>query len=435
MEQLERRRTAGRPTHVALLASVTAQGFIAAYLFVYLWQPFARIRATPDVVQFRLLPLLGVIALLLALLLAGPDRLRRIRVPWALVAYLGWAALSITWTSQWDNGLVVIKGELLSLTLVWLVASTIPVPALLRTIMLSFVTIATVSLVYVVISPRARSQVIGDQSEILQLGWLAGFYSKNFLGMFAVLGVVMVLAVITDRRLQAALGGLFVLLLFGSRSATAAVALIVTLATWSALTWGRALVDRIRSHGSGAAIGAAVGTIILAALALPAVMLAYGKDSTLSKRTEIWSESWRVITEAPLVGHGIGAVWFNADDPITRRLDDAIGFTSYHAHNGVLDVWLSLGVVGVVLMLAFVVHTGILANRARRIGGPSGVVGRWALTMLAAVATMAIVEPLLRQGTLGLLIMVWVIVAKVTDDEPHGRGRESPADLHTSATS
>lgn len=400
----------GRRDAADQIALVAAHLYVVSYLLIWLWEPFSQVRGVPGVARYGLLPALGI----MAVVLGSPDRLRRVRMPALIAVYIAWALLSLSWTSEWDNGLLVIKGELLALALIGLVASTIEPAALTRTLLFSFVAIGLVSLLHVITSPGARSRMVGEQFDILQVGWKAGFASKNFLGMFAVLGVGLVLAFVTDRRMQIPLGGMFVLLAIGSRSATAAAALIVTAVTWSLLTWMAPLIGRVRRAGTTVVVGAAAGLALAIAALAPAILWLYGKDSTLSERTVIWSETWRFIGEEPLIGHGIGAVWFRPTDPLSVLLDGRIGFRSFHAHNGALDIWLSLGIVGVAVIAAFLVQIALLARRAVLAGGESLAYGRWAVTTLAGMGTMAIVEPVLRQGALGYLVMVWVVLAGVS---------------------
>ena len=71
---------------------------------------------------------------------------------------------------------------------------------------------------------------------------------------------------------------------------------------------------------------------------------AIGRNSTLTGRTEIWAGLIPDVMQSPLLGYGFGAFWTEA-----RRFSHDIG----EAHNGYLEVWLNVGIVGIILTSAF----------------------------------------------------------------------------------
>jgi len=70
-----------------------------------------------------------------------------------------------------------------------------------------------------------------------------------------------------------------------------------------------------------------------------------GKDSTLSGRAQLWSLVMDAIWKHPILGYGYEAFWqgFKGD---SRGILEATGWLVPMAHNGYLDLWLSLGLVG-----------------------------------------------------------------------------------------
>ncbi len=78
-----------------------------------------------------------------------------------------------------------------------------------------------------------------------------------------------------------------------------------------------------------------------------------GRDSTITGRTELWSELL-VMNPNPLFGAGFETFWLGP------RLAKLWGLFRWHpneAHNGYLEVFLNLGMIGV-LMLAVLIVTG-----------------------------------------------------------------------------
>lgn len=106
--------------------------------------------------------------------------------------------------------------------------------------------------------------------------------------------------------------------------------------------------------------GAGIGlTLVLGGIAVPplvvwlfrgyeGVLAALGRDATLTGRIEYWTMAWQAIERRPLLGYGYGAFWQGLEGP-SADLVVAVGENPTHAHNGVLDVWLVLGLVGVLL--------------------------------------------------------------------------------------
>ena len=62
---------------------------------------------------------------------------------------------------------------------------------------------------------------------------------------------------------------------------------------------------------------------------LPAIVAVYGKDVTLSGRTEIWSAVWRAIENRPFTGYGIDAA-FQGPSTLVNDFYNRIGFVPAH---------------------------------------------------------------------------------------------------------
>jgi exopolysaccharide production protein ExoQ len=81
------------------------------------------------------------------------------------------------------------------------------------------------------------------------------------------------------------------------------------------------------------------------------LMYALGKDPTLTGRTIIWSSVISSAMKRPLLGYGYNAFWasLQGESANTVLLMHWPGMA--YAENGVLELWLELGAVGVVLYL------------------------------------------------------------------------------------
>lgn len=95
----------------------------------------------------------------------------------------------------------------------------------------------------------------------------------------------------------------------------------------------------------------AVIFLIPIAVGWQAIVIAMGKDPTLSSRTIFWDFAIdAVVNQRPLLGFGKGAFWVSENvGRIVRAFDG--GYIPPHAHNGFIEIALDLGLVGIGLFL------------------------------------------------------------------------------------
>jgi exopolysaccharide production protein ExoQ len=75
---------------------------------------------------------------------------------------------------------------------------------------------------------------------------------------------------------------------------------------------------------------------------------AMGRDPSLTGRTELWAVSGMMALERPLLGYGYNAFWLGLEGP-SADVWQVVGWTAPGSHNGLLGIWLDLGLVGVVI--------------------------------------------------------------------------------------
>ena len=124
------------------------------------------------------------------------------------------------------------------------------------------------------------------------------------------------------------------------------------------------------------------------------ILLALGKDVTLTGRTEIWQLVMTSVLKRPILGYGYRAFW-NGLQGESANLALTVGWTPTGAHNGYLDVWLNLGIIGLVIVLitfAFAFRDGVtcLQNNLRT----PGFAGRdvWYLSIIFLTFIVNMVE-------------------------------------------
>jgi exopolysaccharide production protein ExoQ len=97
----------------------------------------------------------------------------------------------------------------------------------------------------------------------------------------------------------------------------------------------------------GSAIAVAISS--LNQTSLNQIFYAFGKNSTLTGRTAIWHSVMEAVLKRPLFGYGYMAFWPSQTHVSTIMLENH--WSVLGAHNGFLEVWLSLGAIGVALVL------------------------------------------------------------------------------------
>ena len=148
------------------------------------------------------------------------------------------------------------------------------------------------------------------------------------------------------------------------------------------------LVRRLGKHESAlfviVTICAAAALILTAFYFLGAIAPLLDKNASMSGRTEIYRQVWQSIIKAPILGYGYGAYWFV--NPEATRVGLAIGWTNIgYAENGILELALQLGFVGVGIVLLMIGRAAIQAVRLLRSPCRSQRVA-WFLTILFLAA-------------------------------------------------
>jgi len=121
------------------------------------------------------------------------------------------------------------------------------------------------------------------------------------------------------------------------------------------------------------------------------ITTALGKDPTMSSRTTIWAGTMEHIWQRPWLGYGLEAFWQD-HNPKAVEVGRVVhrNFVPGHSHNGVIEIWLDIGLVGLFLFFAGYLSTAILAfKRAYRASQPEDF---WPLAMVLLMLFYNITE-------------------------------------------
>jgi exopolysaccharide production protein ExoQ len=86
-------------------------------------------------------------------------------------------------------------------------------------------------------------------------------------------------------------------------------------------------------------------------LAAGNILQLLGKESTLSGRIPLWAGVLHSISKRPLLGYGYDAFWHQGLQGEVLSIFTIAHFEVFQAQNGFLEVWLELGLAGLLLML------------------------------------------------------------------------------------
>jgi O-antigen ligase len=202
------------------------------------------------------------------------------------------------------------------------------------------------------------SPELGVMSGTHQGSWRGIFAHKNLFGRTMDLAVVIFVLLALGRQgrswLWWGLAAVAAAMVFRSNSAGA---LIVGAVMVALLPFAR-IMQRSRTLIAPALILILVGAGAVAVVTyadFTTVLGALGKDETLTGRTYLWSYTIDLGWERPWLGHGYDGFWLGWEGP-SAAVWAAFEWLPPHAHNGVIDLWLDLGFVGVAIFAISVIY-------------------------------------------------------------------------------
>lgn len=186
-------------------------------------------------------------------------------------------------------------------------------------------------------------------------GWQGIYQQSNILARHMYLGfIVFYLTVADNRRYRwVAWSGivLSVVLLVGTRSATAVVTLLATIALlplYKALRWN----DTIAIPLYIIVILLTGGTTSWFLSNLESILGTLGKDTTFTGRAPLWDLVFnQMIPKHPWLGYGYDGFWTGPDSPTSGYVYQIFTWQPPNAHNLYLDIWLSLGLLGLTVFV------------------------------------------------------------------------------------
>jgi O-antigen ligase len=397
----------------------------------------------------------AVVATSVVLIVVHRRDINFIAIPVPLVLFLLLAALSISWSyypgasaigvfaqiittlGALTTALVLTRSELIRA--MGLALRIILAGSLLFELWVSLVVRAPVLPVWVTAEDRVDPPKLlyWSRNLLLEGDKIQGIVgSSSLLAMAALLGLIVFGVQVASKQTRMIPGilwmALAVLLIGLTGSATIYLGLVAVVVVLVAiLLVRRARTPQIR-RTTYASIALSLVVLVSGAVLLRGPLLGVlGKNETLTGRLDIWNAVIALAQERPVAGWGWISFWAPWVEPFNDLVTKA-GVVQLHAHNAWLDIWLQLGIIGLVVFGIFVAATAVRSwllatDRVRVVPGDSGFFE--ASSLLAPLLLTALLVQSLAESRL-LIEGGWILLVVLATTTKLGLlGAETPQKL------
>lgn len=337
-------------------------------------------------------------------------------LPISLLAFLGWAALSLAWSEyQWATvgGLAYLAAFTVLGLFIAVARDTIQIVRAFGDV-LRFVLAASLVLEIVAgVLLDSPIRFLGIAGDLANLGPIQGLLgTRNQLGFVAVIAAITFATEYRTKSISRAWGGSSLVLagvcILLSRSPVTTGVVVITLIAAAALYAIRRVDSQRRTFWQLVLLGAVGVAAIAAWLTRGSIVNLLNAGGSLDYRVALWRQIWTLVERSPLQGWGWVGPWPAEVQPFLL-FATASGRVPGSALNAYLDVWFQLGVVGLalfvgVLVLAFV-RSWLLAGRRR------SLVFAWPALVLVALITTSLAESMILADYGWLVLIVCCVKA------------------------
>lgn len=171
---------------------------------------------------------------------------------------------------------------------------------------------------------------------------------------------------------------------------------------------------------AGYVLGTLLSQHLFSSNFIPFLVASTGGDPTLTGRTFLWDELMKMGSAQWMYGSGFGAFWIGN---ISNNLWEMFRWNPGQAHNGYIDVYLELGVIGFTLFLIFLVS--VVKNILINISHDSDY-GRLRMVLFAMILIYNVTESSFLKPTSFLWFVMLLISVKAAEHYP---GEETKEDI------
>jgi exopolysaccharide production protein ExoQ len=256
--------------------------------------------------------------------------------------------------------------------------------------------------------------------------WIGVTTHKNSLGQLVCVSAFFLAWIFFSRAFKTRLFDIPVMLLAlwllnGSKTATSRTSLTVFLV-------GTAILLLVKLAGTNARLirnvalvlvfGFLVGNVLTQHFAradlVPYIVASTGGDPTFTGRTFLWDELLKIGEERWLLGAGYGGFWIGS---LGHQLWEIFSWRPGQAHNGFIDVYIDLGVIGLILLGIVCIST--FRSMVRSIAFDSDW-GRFRLVMFIMILIYNYTESSFIKPTSLLWVVFLLIAIQVPEECPEG---------------
>jgi O-antigen ligase len=361
----------------------------------------------------------GLVAILLV---SGLIILSRRRCAWpaifsqnsAIFFFYAYIVISVTWTAEVDNPVIKLFRPLCDLVMA-LVVATEPNPrqAIITVFRRSAFLLIPLSVVLIKYYPDLGRATAKHWAANM---WIGVTTHKNPLGQLCVASLLGFLWTISDFRMRhqklprlpfvpLPVAFLYIAMIAyllngggndDSRSSTAFTCLAWAIALYFLLGKLRNNTDRIVRYFMMGVVAIGILSMTLAAFgtSLQAIVAqVQGKNATFSDRTYLWSDVIRIGKEHLWLGTGYGGFWVPS---LYSKLSPQVDNKPAESHNGYLETYANLGLVGVALLTFIIIQS---LRNAMKTAHVDFEYGRIRLVLLLTIIVFNYTEASFPRGT------------------------------------
>lgn len=259
-------------------------------------------------------------------------------------------------------------------------------------------------------------------------GWVGVTRHKNNLGALCLVSCVFLLWRIIRRwpRVNALDGALLLMsayLLGGSetsRSATALVLFVIGTLILFAATILKNNQKAVKRIVPLLLVSILIVQAIFSTSISSLVFNAAGRDSTFTGRVPLWTELLRMGKQKALLGSGFGSFWLGR---LTGNLWEEFIWKPNSGHNGYIDVFLELGIVGLLILTFLLISS--YRNVAMSLSRDDSI-GSLKFTLFIIILFHNITESSLGQPTSFFWFIFLLITVRVAAISSNAGGSEEP---------
>ena len=277
----------------------------------------------------------------------------------ALIGILAWQVLSVVTSTHPDLSIrrFILSTCVTGITLAWVL---LPRNAEHFSRLLTGACLGVLAIAYfgVIFMPAVS---IHNLDEVLELvnagGWRGHFAHKNIAGAAMVFLIIYGLYVAKHqgRAVSAAIVVLAMIFLYNSDNKTSIGLVVFTLALSAVASRTRSLLLKVLLVLAPIACMnlVTVGSVIFDPI--QSLVASVSSDPTFTNRVDVWRFGLGKLAERPLLGYGYEAFWATSDLINGGYKIEGWAATAGHAHNGYLNIALSMGIPGMLLVVFWTV--------------------------------------------------------------------------------